>query len=69
MNQDIPCKTINTSNFPNSLEVLPLKINLRNKKFLLLAGKNLLHLMINIFLYQLPDPFGFYKTTYDYFFR
>ena len=29
--QDIPCKTANTSNFPNSLEVLPLEINLRDK--------------------------------------
>ena len=34
MNQDIPCKTIANFSFPNSLEVLPLEINLRNKKIL-----------------------------------
>ena len=32
VNQDIPCKSINTFGFPDSLEVLPLEINLRNKK-------------------------------------
>ena len=30
VNQDIPHKTINTFNFPNSLEVLRLEINLKN---------------------------------------
>ena len=34
VNQDIPCKTINTFNFPNSLVVLPLEINLRKKYML-----------------------------------
>ena len=34
VNQDIPCKTINTSNFANSLEVLHLEINLRKKVYL-----------------------------------
>ena len=37
VNQDIPCKTITTFSFPNSLEVLPLKINLRNKKIIVIA--------------------------------
>ena len=37
VNQGIPCKTINTFNFPNSSEVLPLKINLRNKKALVIG--------------------------------
>ena len=37
VNQDIPCKTINTFNFPNSLKVLPLEINLR-KKYILMIG-------------------------------
>ena len=37
VNQDIPCKNINTFNFPNSLKVLPLKINLRNKKMLVIG--------------------------------
>ena len=32
VNQSIPCKIINTLNFPNSLEVLPLEINLRHEK-------------------------------------
>ena len=40
VNEDITCKTINTFNFANSLEVLPLKINLKNKKCLLLAAIN-----------------------------
>ena len=35
VNQDIPCKTINTFNFPNSLKVLLLEINLKSKKYLL----------------------------------
>ena len=37
VNQDIPCKTINTFNFPNTLEVLPLEISLR-KKYMLMIG-------------------------------
>ena len=50
VNQDIPCKTINTFNFPNSLEVLPLEINLRNRGYCtFLAAINLRHLMMNIF--------------------
>ena len=49
VNQGIPPKTINTFNFPNSLEVLPLEINLRNKKILAIAAINLHHLMMNIF--------------------
>ena len=54
MNQNIPCKTINTFGFPNSLEVLPLEINLRNKK--ILAS-----------LDQLHSPVSFYSTTHDHF--
>ena len=38
VNQDIPCKTINTFNFPNSLEVLPLEINLRKKCMLMIGS-------------------------------
>ena len=38
VNEDIRFKTINTFNFPNSLEVLPLKISLRNKKTQLVIG-------------------------------
>ena len=50
LNEDIPCNIINTFNFPNSLEVLLLEINLRNKKkYLLLAAINLRHSMMNIF--------------------
>ena len=37
VNQDIPCKTIDTFNFPNSLEVLPLEMNLRNKEILVIG--------------------------------
>ena len=54
MNQNIPCKTINTFGFPNSLEVLPLEINLRNKK--ILAS-----------LDQLHGALSFYSTTHDHF--
>ena len=35
---------------------------------MLLAVINLLHLMINIFLYQLDDHLSLYRITYDYFF-
>ena len=41
MNQNIPCKTVNTPSFPNSVEVVPLEINLRNKKDLLLTAIDL----------------------------
>ena len=54
VNQDIPCKTINTFGFPNSLEVLPLEINLRYKK--MLAS-----------LDQLHSALSFYSTTHDHF--
>ena len=49
VNQDIPWKTIHSFNFPNSLEVLPLEINLRRKIYLWLADTNLRYLMMNIF--------------------
>ena len=37
VNEYIPCKTIKTFNFANSLEGLPLEINLRNKKILVIG--------------------------------
>ena len=61
MNQDIPCKTINTFNFPKSLGVLPLEINLKNIKYLLLAAINVHHLMINILWNQLHGALSFYN--------
>ena len=54
VNQDIPRKTINSSSFPNSLEVLPLEINLRNKKIL-------------VSLDQLHSALSFYSTTHNHF--
>ena len=45
--------TINTFGFPNSLEVLPLEINLRNSK--ILAS-----------LDQLYNALSFYSTTHDH---
>ena len=62
VNEYIPRKTINTFNFPNSLEVARLEINFR-KKNLLLAAINLRHLMMNIFLDQLHGALSFYSTT------
>ena len=41
VNEDIPCKTINTFNFINILEVLPLEINLINKKVLVISSYKL----------------------------
>ena len=38
MSQNIPCKTIDTFNFPNSLEVVSLEINSRNKKIIVIGG-------------------------------
>ena len=35
VNEYIPCKTINTFNFPNSLEVARLEINFREKKLVI----------------------------------
>ena len=54
MNQDIPCKTINTFGFPNSLENLPLEISLRNKK--IVASLDHLH-----------SALSFYSTMHDHF--
>ena len=67
VNQDIPCKTINTFNFPNSLEVLPLVINLRNKKILVIGCYKLSSLNDEYFLNQLHCVLCFYSTTYDNF--
>ena len=63
VNEDIPYKTINTFNFPNSLEVLPLEINLRNKKILISCHKPA-SLNDEYFLDQLHGAFSFYSTTY-----
>ena len=41
MNEDIPCKTINIFNFINILEVLPLEINLVNKKVIVISSYKL----------------------------
>ena len=67
MNQDIPCKTINTFNFLNSLKVLPLEINLGNKKILVIGCYKLLSLNDEYFLDQLHPALSFYSTTYDNF--
>ena len=37
VNEDIPCKTNNTSSFQNSVEALPVEINLRNKKIFVIS--------------------------------
>ena len=67
MNEDIPCKTINTFNFPNSLQVLPLEINLRNKKILVIGCYKSPSLNDEYFLVQLHGAVSFYSTTYDNF--
>ena len=41
VNEDISCKTINTFNYINILEVLPLEINLINKKVLVISSYKL----------------------------
>ena len=64
VNEDIPYKTINTFNFPNSLEVLPLEINLRNKKILVISCHKPASLNDEYFLDQLHGAFSFYSTTY-----
>ena len=71
MNKDIPCKTITTFDFPNSLEVLPLEINLRNKKntyWLLVIGCcKPPSLNDEYLLDQLHAASSFHSTTYDNF--
>ena len=67
MNEDIPCKTINSFNFPNSLQVLPLEINLRNKKILAIGCYKSPSLNDEYFLVQLHGAVSFYSTTYDNF--
>ena len=67
VNQDIPCKTINTFNFPNSLEVLPLEISLRNEKILVIGCYKPASLNGEYFLNQLHGTLRSYGTTYDNF--
>ena len=67
VNQDIPCKTINIFNFPNSLKVLPLEINLRNKKILVIGCYKPPSLNDEYFSDQLHGSLSFYSTTYDNF--
>ena len=67
VDEDIPCKTINTFNFPNSLEFLPSKINLRNKKIPVIGCYKLPSLNDEYFLDQLHGALSFYSTTYDNF--
>ena len=57
VNQGIPSKTINTFNFPNSLEVSPLEINLRKPP----------SFNDEYFLDQLHNALSFYSTTCDNF--
>ena len=59
MNKDIPCQTINAYNFPNSLEVLPIEISLRNKKILVIGCYKPLSLNAEYFLDQLHDAISF----------
>ena len=67
MNEDYPCKTINTFNFPNSLEVLPLEINSRNKEILVIGCYKPPSLNDECSLDQLHGALSFYSTTYDNF--
>ena len=66
VNQDIPCKTINTLNFPNILEGLPLEVNLRNKKLATRCYKPPSH-SDEYFFDQLHDALSFCSTTYNNF--
>ena len=65
MKQNIPSKTIYTFNFQNNPNVLPYKINLKNKKDLLLAATKHRQLMVNIF--WINYTVLFYRTAYDNF--
>ena len=68
MNENIPCKTINTFNFSNSLEVVLLEINLKNKKILVTGCYKPPSLNDEYFLDQLiTHCLSFYSTTYDHF--
>ena len=67
MNRDISCKTVNTFNFPNSLEVLLLEINLRNNIILVTGCYKPPSLNDGYFLDQLHCALSFYSTTYDNF--
>ena len=67
MNQDILCKTINTFNFPKSLEVLALEINLRNRKVLVIGCYKPPSLNDEYVLDQLHGALSFYSTTCDHF--
>ena len=71
VNDDIPCKTITTFDFPNSLEVLPLGINLRNKKYtywlLVIGCCKPPSLNDEYLLDQLNAALSFHSTTYDNF--
>ena len=67
VNQDIPCKTINTFNFPNSLEVILLEINLRNKKALVIGCCKPPSLNDEYFVDRLHGALSFYGNTYDNF--
>ena len=68
VNQDIPCKTINTFNFPNSLgEAWLLEINLRNIKILVTGCYKPQSLHDEYFLDRLHDALSFSSTTYDNF--
>ena len=64
-NRDILCKTINTFNFPNSLEVLPLKINLRSKIILVISCYKPPSLNDEYFMDQLNGALSFHSTTYE----
>ena len=67
VSQGIPCKIINAFNFCNSSEVLPLEINLRNKKLLVIVCYKPPSLNDGYDLDQLHGALSFYITTYDSF--
>ena len=67
VNQDIPCKTNNTFSFQNSVEALPVEINLRNKKIFVISCKAPPSFTDEHFLNQLHGALSLYSTTYDNF--
>lgn len=59
MNQDIPCKTITTFNFPNIFKVLPLEVNLTNKKIFVIGCYKPMSLHNEYLLDQLHSALSF----------
>ena len=65
VNSDIPCRQLNTYQFPQNMQVVPIELNLRKQKWIVFVIYRPPKQDAIFFLNSLSDAIDFYSKTYD----